>query len=113
MGIAKARRIAQRAHRGQLDGDGELFLDRLERLVGAGGERGGGWVARQAAWLHAVPATGVDLKRLDLPWRVVRVVEACPGWSRHEFLLVHRKGERVPPWIARGSAGTPDHPPRR
>jgi hypothetical protein len=22
-----------------------------------------------------------------------------PGWSRHEFLLVHRTGERLPPWI--------------
>ncbi|ANZ41936.1 hypothetical protein BBK82_44395 [Lentzea guizhouensis] len=76
MGIAKARRIAQHAHRGQLAGDGELFLDQLERLVGAVEERGGGWVARQAAWLHAVPATGVDLARLDLPWRVLRVVEA-------------------------------------
>ncbi|MGW4214381.1 barstar family protein [Lentzea sp. NPDC004789] len=21
------------------------------------------------------------------------------GWSRHEFLLVHRTGERLPPWI--------------
>jgi predicted enzyme related to lactoylglutathione lyase len=22
-----------------------------------------------------------------------------PGWSRHEFLLAHRTGERLPPWI--------------
>ncbi|HYQ69420.1 hypothetical protein [Actinophytocola sp.] len=22
-----------------------------------------------------------------------------PGWSRHEFRLVHRAGERLPPWI--------------
>jgi hypothetical protein len=22
-----------------------------------------------------------------------------PGWSRHEFWLDHRSGDRVPPWI--------------
>ncbi|MEU7476251.1 hypothetical protein AB0A63_09725 [Lentzea sp. NPDC042327] len=76
MGIAKARRIALRAHRGQLTDGGGLFVDRLERLARTVAERGGGGVARQAVWLHAVPGTGVDLTRQDLSWRVLRVVEA-------------------------------------
>jgi HEAT repeat protein len=113
MGIAKARRIARRAHRGQLTDSGELFSDHLELLARAVEVRGGGWVARQAVWLHAVPATGVDLARLDLPWRVLRVVEALQpehAWSGpvlarvrqfpdavlvHEVLQADRR--RVPP----------------
>ncbi|KJK44341.1 hypothetical protein UK23_29820 [Lentzea aerocolonigenes] len=89
MGIAKARRIARRAHRGQLTADGELFLDHLERLVRTVEEQGGDAVAQQAAWLHAVPGTGVDLTRQDLPWRVLRAVE--------EFRAAARTPRQSPP----------------
>ncbi|SFR29549.1 HEAT repeat-containing protein [Lentzea waywayandensis] len=98
MGIAKARRIARRAHQGQLTDDGGLFLDHLERVARAVEERGGGWAAQQAAWLYAVPATGVDLVREGVPWRVVRVVEAlrcAPGWSPPASARVRHDEELV------------------
>ncbi|MFS8099723.1 HEAT repeat domain-containing protein [Lentzea alba] len=92
MGIAKARRIARRAHQGQLTRTSELFTDYLERVARIVEERDGGWAAVQAAWLHAVPGTGVDLTRQGIPWRVLRAVEALqpdPGWSKPTPAKVH------------------------
>ena len=57
-----------RAHREQLFGGEGLFADHLARVADA--VRGD--IAKQAAWLHAVP----HLRgRTGVPWRVVRVVE--------------------------------------
>jgi HEAT repeat protein len=83
MGIARARRIARRAHQGQLTYDGELLLDQLERVAGALAEQGGDWVAVQAVWLHAVPASVEDLVLQGVPSRVIQVVTALRshGWS--------------------------------
>ncbi|MDX8028882.1 HEAT repeat domain-containing protein [Lentzea sp. BCCO 10_0856] len=95
MGIARARRIARRAHQGQLRYDHELLLDQLERVADAVAEQGGDWVAVQAAWLHAVPASVEDLVLQGVPSRVVQVVKALRsyGWSapaqvRHRAALV-------------------------
>ncbi|MFI6095630.1 HEAT repeat domain-containing protein [Lentzea sp. NPDC051213] len=81
MGIARARRIARRVHQGQLY-NGELLLDRLERVARAVGERGGDWVAQQAVWLHAVPVSVEDLVREGVSSRVLQVVEAFRSRSR-------------------------------
>ncbi|MEU3644179.1 HEAT repeat domain-containing protein [Lentzea sp. NPDC034063] len=83
MGTARARRIARRAHQGQLTYNGELLLDQLERVAGAVAEQGGDWVAVQAVWLHEVPASVEDLVLQGVPSRVVQVVKAlrARGWS--------------------------------
>jgi HEAT repeat protein len=92
MGDAKARRIARRAHRGQLGYNGELFLNQLERVAGAVEEQGGDWVARQAVWLHAVALSVEDLVLEGVPSRVVQVVKALRsyGWSQSAPARVRR-----------------------
>ncbi|GAB2864512.1 hypothetical protein GCM10027200_76230 [Lentzea nigeriaca] len=67
-------------------------------------------MAVQAAWLHAVPSTGVDLARLGIHPRVLRAVEALqpePGWSKPspakvrrvpDAVLVHEALEAVAPF---------------
>ncbi|MEU8663261.1 HEAT repeat domain-containing protein, partial [Actinoplanes philippinensis] len=78
MGRGKARRIAGRAHRGQLFGDG-LFTGHLERVAGHVAAAGGSAAQVQAAWLYATPDRGVtplDLYRAGVPAAVVRLVEA-------------------------------------
>ncbi|MGI5175227.1 hypothetical protein ACQEVZ_02715 [Dactylosporangium sp. CA-152071] len=77
MGLAKARRIAARAHRGQLFAGGGLLLGHLERVdrILAGADA----AVRQAAWLHLVPGRGVsaaDLARAGVPPRAVHLVES-------------------------------------
>jgi hypothetical protein len=78
VGMAKIRRIADRAHRGQLFAGGGLFVDHLGRVAGVVDELGGGTIAVAAAWLYAVPATGTglhDLLRQGIPARVVNAVD--------------------------------------
>lgn len=91
MGMAKVRRIAARAHRGQISAGGELFSVHLERVARAVGEFGGSSVAQQAAWLYATPAAGVtlaDLARQGLSAHVVRAVEALqPRLHDHEQMV--------------------------
>jgi HEAT repeat protein len=76
--MAKIRRIADRAHRGQLFAGGGLFVDHLGHVAGLVDELGGGTIAVAAAWLYAVPATGTglhDLLRQGIPARVVNAVD--------------------------------------
>ncbi|WP_394618001.1 HEAT repeat domain-containing protein [Lentzea sp. JNUCC 0626] len=98
MGIGRARRIARRAHRGQLTHGGGLFLDELEQVVRRVEENGGGRLAVQAAWLHAAPAAGVNLDSEGVSLRVRQVVKglrAGPGWTRPESPRVARACELV------------------
>ncbi|MFJ5990406.1 HEAT repeat domain-containing protein [Lentzea sp. NPDC092896] len=95
MGTAGARRIARRAHRGQLTYGGELLLDKLERVAGAVAEQGGDWVAVQAVWLHAVPVSVEDLVREGVPTRVLQVVRAFRSWSWSAPARVRRDAELV------------------
>lgn len=77
MGTAKARRIATRAHRGQLLTAGVLFTDHLREIAQAVHEHSGDDIAVQAAWLHAVPATGctdIELLGRGVAPAVVRLV---------------------------------------
>lgn len=79
MGMAKVRRIAACAHRGQITAGGELFSVHLERIARMVGELDGSPVAQQTAWLYAVPSTGTslaDLTRQGISARVLRAVEA-------------------------------------
>ncbi|MGI5507121.1 HEAT repeat domain-containing protein [Lentzea sp. CA-135723] len=117
MGTARARRIAQRIHRGQLQYTGELLLDRLERVARAVEERGGGWAATQAAWLHEAPRTGADLLHEGVPLRVVQVVDALQtvrGWSKPASARVRRDEELVRDALEadglRGRQKTPQRP---
>ncbi|WP_330274507.1 HEAT repeat domain-containing protein [Lentzea sp. NBC_00516] len=93
MGTARARRIARRAHQGQLTYNGELLLDRLERVAAAVAERGGDWVAVQAVWLHEVPVSVEDLVREGVPTRVLQVVRAFRSGSRSAPARVRRDAE--------------------
>ena len=95
MGTARARRIARRAHQGQLTYGGELLLDRLERVAGAVAEQGGDWVAVQAVWLHAVPASAEDLVLQGVPSRVVQVVKALRSYGWSAPAGVRQRAERV------------------
>ncbi|GLY46725.1 HEAT repeat domain-containing protein [Lentzea sp. NBRC 102530] len=98
MGIGRARRIARRAHRGQLTRGGGLFLEELEQVVRRVEENGGGRLAVQAAWLHAAPAAGVDLESEGVSLRVRQVVKSlrtAPGRSRPESAGVARASELV------------------
>ncbi|MFD4676430.1 HEAT repeat domain-containing protein [Lentzea sp. NPDC058450] len=93
MGVARARRIAERVHRGQLTREGGLFLDELDQVVRLVEENGGGALAVQAAWLHAVPETSADLASEDVPLHVRQVVQAlrcAPGWSQPQSSKVAR-----------------------
>jgi (p)ppGpp synthase/HD superfamily hydrolase len=75
--MAKSRRIAERAHRGQLYAGGGLFVDHLQRVADDVAQLGGTEPVVQAAWLHNVPAAGVDVRELltrGVPAAVVRVV---------------------------------------
>ncbi|WP_196279294.1 HEAT repeat domain-containing protein [Catellatospora vulcania] len=77
MGTAKARRIAARAHCGQLLAAGVLFTDHLREIAQLVGEHSGDEIAVQAAWLHAVPATGctdTELLTRGVAPAVVRLV---------------------------------------
>ncbi|MEU0558983.1 HEAT repeat domain-containing protein [Dactylosporangium sp. NPDC006015] len=81
MGLAKARRIAARAHRGQLFAGGGLLTGHLERVdrILAGSGTAADATVRQAAWLHLVSGRGVsavDLARAGVPPHVVHLVEA-------------------------------------
>ncbi len=78
VGTAKIRRLAERAHAGQLFVSGGLFTDHLARVVELVEQYGGSLAQIQAAWLYAVPATGVgavDLLRRGVSVRVVEMVD--------------------------------------
>lgn len=82
MGMAKARRIAADAHRGQLLAGGGLVVDHLERVARTVSELTDSPVARQAAWLYAVRGAGLsvwDLYRMDIPAKVVDIVNVLPS----------------------------------
>ncbi len=64
MGTAGIRRVAERAHRGQLYAGGGLFIDHLERVARVVAALGGRTTEVHAAWLHATPAAGIDTHEL-------------------------------------------------
>jgi (p)ppGpp synthase/HD superfamily hydrolase len=104
MGMAKVRRIAARAHRGQLTAGGGLFVDHLERVAQTVSELTSSPVALQAAWLYATPQAGVplvDLYRQGVPASVVRVVDRTRPLSvRPTFRLVHPTPPPLPAVLA-------------
>jgi HEAT repeat protein len=76
--MARIRKIAERAHRGQLYAGGGLFVAHLQRAADEVARLGGAAATVQAVWLHAVPAAGIDVQELlarGVPVRVVRMVE--------------------------------------
>lgn len=89
MGTAKARRIATRAHRGQLLTAGVPFTEHLREVARAVQEHSGDGVAVQAAWLHAVPATGctdAELLTRGVPAAVVRLVRLLQeDWDERAY----------------------------
>ncbi|MCP2322963.1 HEAT repeat protein [Hamadaea flava] len=79
MGTAKIRRLAERAHRGQLYAGGGMFVPHLERVAQLVAGHGGSTAAVQAAWLYGIPTMGVstdELLRQGVPPRVVDIVDA-------------------------------------
>lgn len=88
MGVGRAQRIARRVHRGVITADGELVTEFLDRVAGRVAELGGGWAARQAAWLHLVQQTDESLAGHRIPGRVLRVLDALR--PRHHTLAADR-----------------------
>src|SRR5262245_25173897 len=79
--VARARALAERAHRGQVEPSGRPYVAHVRRVAAAAPP-----FARSVAWLHAVPEwTGVDERQL-----------VAAGLARHELaalrLLTRARG---------------------